>query len=89
VAGVWAQGFCELSVAKIESDANTLAGHVAVAKAMKRYDLSHSFASQLAAEGRSLFEIKELLGHQNIASPHRYAHLRPSHLHTTVELLDD
>ncbi len=39
------------------------------------HDLRHSFASILAANGRSLVEIQHLLGHQSPMMTNRYAHL--------------
>ena len=48
----------------------------------KRYNVSfhtlrHSFASWLAIQGTSLYEIKELMGHKSIEMTERYAHLFP------------
>jgi integrase len=49
--------------------------------------LRHTFASQLAADGVSLFMIQWLLGHSDQKMTQRYAHLAPSALHGTVERL--
>jgi len=40
------------------------------------HDLRHSFASFLINSGRSLYEVKELLGHHSIKVTERYAHLQ-------------
>ena len=39
------------------------------------HDLRHSFASFMIKNGVSLFEVSKLLGHSNIATTMRYAHL--------------
>jgi integrase len=41
------------------------------------HTLRHSFASWLAIQGTSLYEIKELLGHKSIEMTERYAYLLP------------
>ncbi len=42
------------------------------------HSLRHSFASWLALDGTSLYEIMELMGHRDIKMTQRYAHLMPS-----------
>ncbi len=49
--------------------------------------LRHSYASQLVMAGASLAAIRELLGHSTIDMTLRYAHLAPSAMRSTVELL--
>ena len=39
------------------------------------YWLRHTYAQSLLTIGRSIFEIKEMLGHQNIQSSQTYLHI--------------
>ena len=48
-------------------------------------DLRHSFASFLVNAGRSLYEVQELLGHADIRTTSRYAHLSRERLFEAVE----
>ena len=59
---------------------NTVIGHIS--KAMKQaglpssaYWLRHTYAQNLLHIGRSIYEVKEMMGHQNIQSTHRYLHI--------------
>jgi len=55
------------------------AWHTARTKAdladVRMHDLRHSFASLLINSGRSLYEVQKLLGHTQIKTTQRYAHL--------------
>jgi len=51
--------------------------------------LRHTFASQLAMRGAPLSAIQQLLGHSNIQTTMRYAHLSPSTLNETIMLLEN
>ena len=51
------------------------------------HDLRHSFASHLVNAGRSLYEVQELLGHANIKTTSRYAHLSRERLVAAVEVV--
>lgn len=44
------------------------------------HDLRHSFASILINAGRSIYEVQKLLGHTQIKTTQRYAHLAPDTL---------
>jgi site-specific recombinase XerD len=52
------------------------------------HDLRHTFASRLAMVGVDIRTIQELMGHKNITTTMRYAHLTPAHLQSAVERLD-
>ena len=51
------------------------------------HDLRHSFASYLVNAGRSLYEVQELLGHADITTTSRYAHLSRELLVAAVEVV--
>ncbi len=51
------------------------------------HDLRHSFASFLVNAGRSLYEVQELLGHADIRTTSRYAHLNRERLISAVEVV--
>lgn len=42
---------------------------------MRLHDLRHSFASLLINSGRSLYEVQKILGHTQVKTTQRYAHL--------------
>ncbi len=42
---------------------------------VRMHDLRHSYASFLINEGRSLYEVQKLLGHTQVKTTQRYAHL--------------
>jgi site-specific recombinase XerD len=48
---------------------------VAGLKDVRMQDLRHSFASFLVNAGRSLYEVQKILGHTQVKTTQRYAHL--------------
>ena len=51
------------------------------------HSLRHSFASLLVQKGVSLYIIKELLGHEDLATTQIYSHLQKQNLCDAVNLL--
>ncbi|MDP7237144.1 MAG: site-specific integrase [Candidatus Latescibacteria bacterium] len=49
------------------------------------HSLRHTYASLLVMQGKDLPTIQLLLGHSDIKTTMRYAHLAPDHLHLAVE----
>ena len=56
---------------------------------LRVHDLRHSFASTLVNKGVPLYDVQKLLGHQNIVTTQRYAHLSNERLQTIVNIIDD
>lgn len=54
---------------------------------LRVHDLRHSFASFLVNAGRSIYEVQELLGHSDIRTTSRYAHLSRERLFDAVEVI--
>ena len=54
---------------------------------LRVHDLRHSFASFLVNAGRSLYEVQELLGHADIRTTSRYAHLKRERLMEAVQVI--
>lgn len=49
------------------------------------HTLRHTYASWLVKSGADLYRVKELLGHADIETTQRYAHLRPESLRSAVQ----
>jgi integrase len=56
-------------------------------KDFRIHDLRHSFASCLVNAGQSLYKVQELLGHADIKTTSRYAHLSRKRLVAAVEIV--
>jgi integrase len=54
---------------------------------LRVHDLRHSFASFLVNAGRSIYEVQELLGHSDIKTTSRYAHLSRESLKAAVSVV--
>ncbi len=53
---------------------------------LRIHDLRHNYASLLINSGRSLYEVQKLLGHSNISTTQRYAHLSQDTLRDATEI---
>jgi integrase len=51
------------------------------------HDLRHNYASLLVNNGRSLYEVQKLLGHADISTTQRYAHLSQDTLKDATEIV--
>jgi integrase len=54
---------------------------------LRLHDLRHSFASFLANRGERLYYVQRLLGHANLRSTQRYAHIAPDRLSQSAEVV--
>ncbi|MDO9433974.1 MAG: site-specific integrase [Hydrogenophaga sp.] len=52
---------------------------------VRMHDLRHSFASNLVNSGRSIYEVGRLLGHSQVKTTQRYAHLSDAVLMSAME----
>ena len=57
-------------------------------KSIHFHSLRHSFASNLAQKGVSLYSIKELLGHSSVSTTEIYSHLNLETLKEAISVLD-
>lgn len=57
-------------------------------KEFRWHDLRHTYASWLVMDGVSLDTVKQLLGHKNIQTTLRYAHLSSEHLKQAAEKVE-
>lgn len=58
-------------------------------KDVRLHDLRHSFASILINSGRSLYEVQHLLGHTQVKTTERYAHLQQDTLLRAANVVND
>jgi site-specific recombinase XerD len=59
----------------------------ACVKRIRWHDLRHTFASHFVMRGGSLYDLQKLLGHRDLRTTERYAHLMPEHVASKTELV--
>jgi len=55
---------------------------------IKFHDLRHTFASHYVTNKGSLYELQAILGHADMQTTSRYAHLAPTHIAQTASIVD-
>jgi len=90
------QGFCrhvfhssgtQLKQSYVEHRFKYYVRSLALDERVKFHSLRHSFATWLAREGVSIYEIQKLLGHSDVRVTEVYAHLATAELHHAVDKL--
>ncbi|MBX3007684.1 MAG: tyrosine-type recombinase/integrase [Melioribacteraceae bacterium] len=84
--------FCRIKGIKLHDETiskqfKTIARKLKLNEKVHFHSLRHSFASLLAQKGVSLYIIKELLGHEDLATTQIYSHLQQQNLKDAVNLL--
>ena len=51
------------------------------------HDLRHTFASHFMMRGGNLYDLQKLMGHSEVKTTERYAHLSPQSLVAKTELV--
>jgi len=57
-------------------------------KRIRIHDMRHTFASHYIMNGGNIYTLKELLGHQDIKTTMKYAHLDPNHVIKTTGIVN-
>ena len=53
------------------------------------HDLRHTFASHFMMNGGSLTDLQRILGHSDLKLTQRYAHLSPTYLRKSIEVINN
>jgi integrase len=81
-----------LSVKKFDRALNAAVRRAGIVREDGRvgwHDLRHTYGSHLAMRGVTLPTIRDLMGHADIRTTMKYAHLMPSHTRAAVQVLDE
>lgn len=81
-----------LSVKRFDNALNAAVRRSRISRPSSRvgwHDLRHTYGSHLAMRGVTLPTIRDLMGHADIRTTMKYAHLMPSHTRAAVHVLDE
>jgi len=56
-------------------------------KAIRFHDLRHTFASHYMMNGGNIYDLQKILGHSDVKTTMRYAHLAPDHIAHTANIV--
>ena len=76
------------ATSRINLQIKKLAKRAGIEKNISSHVGRHTFATMLVSKGASIYEIKELLGHQDVRVTQIYAHLLDSRKQELVEMLE-
>lgn len=76
------------STARVNLQLKKLAARAGIGKTLSTHVGRHTFATTLLSKGASIYEIKELLGHQDVKVTQVYAHLLAQRKQELVNLLE-
>jgi len=76
------------ATSRINLQLKKLAQRAGITKNLSTHVGRHTFATMLISKGASLYEVKELLGHQDVKITQVYAHLLDTRKQELVELLE-
>lgn len=76
------------ATSRINVQIKRLARQAGIEKKVSTHVARHTFATQLLSKGASVYEVKELLGHQDIRVTQVYTHLMEDRKEALVELLE-
>ncbi len=84
--------FCEDGGSAVDANHIYRDFHIAQRKAgfqclIRFHDLRHTFASHFMMNGGNIYDLQKILGHSTVAMTDRYAHLSPTHLGKSIQIV--
>ena len=73
---------------RLNTDHFAPACEAAEVRTIRFHDLRHTFASHFVMNGGDMYSLQKLLGHADIKTTQRYAHLSPDHLQALAGLVE-